>query len=114
MKEWWLIPWSVGHECRSVKPEGYSIHVVPYEVYESAARERDAILATLATEKEQHCARIRERDAFSNEIEQLRAALEEIKAEGHSQLCENMKPIRPGYTCTYEIADQALQDEDKI
>jgi hypothetical protein len=52
MKEFWLIPWSVGHECRSVKPEGGSIHVIEYSAYESTVQERDA-LQTRVKELEQ-------------------------------------------------------------
>lgn len=35
-------------------------------------------------------------------------ALEEVKAEGHKDLCNVMKPYRPHYECHFEIADEAL------
>ena len=37
------------------------------------------------------------------------SALEEIKAYGHSELCQFMKPVRPSYRCTEEEATEALE-----
>lgn len=34
MTKYYLIPWSVGFECRTVKPEGYSIEVIELAEYE--------------------------------------------------------------------------------
>lgn len=47
-------------------------------------------------------------------IEVMRNALNEIKANGHSDLCQLMKPVRPSYRCTFEDADEALQQAEKI
>jgi len=47
-------------------------------------------------------------------IEVIRDALSEIKANGHSDLCQVMKPVRPSYRCTFEEADEALQQAEQI
>lgn len=32
-RNFWLIPWSSGFECRTVKPDGNSIHVIEHSAY---------------------------------------------------------------------------------
>jgi hypothetical protein len=46
-------------------------------------------------------------------IDGLVEALEQIKAEGHSDNCKVMKPIRPSYSCTHELAKEALANYKK-
>ena len=41
-------------------------------------------------------------------------ALEEIKCEGHSSLCESMKPYRPRYGCHFEYAEKCLKEIGEI
>jgi hypothetical protein len=33
-REFWLIPWSVGYECRTNKPDGTFIHVIEKSAYD--------------------------------------------------------------------------------
>lgn len=39
MKSYYLIPWSVGFECRTTKPEGHSIEVVKKSEYDALDKE---------------------------------------------------------------------------
>lgn len=34
--EFWLVPWSVGYECKTKKPAGESVHAITREKFRSA------------------------------------------------------------------------------
>ncbi len=45
---------------------------------------------------------------LKSQLEIAKEALKEVVCEGHSNLCESMKPYREHYTCHNEIASEAL------
>ena len=47
-------------------------------------------------------------------VNELREALKEISAYGHSDLCKSMKTIRPNYRCYGEDAEEALTKADQM
>ena len=50
-------------------------------------------------------------------IEALEVAMEALKdvtCEPHSQNCQNMKPVRPSYTCHGEYAQEALTQINEL
>jgi hypothetical protein len=39
IKSYWLVPWSVGFQCFTAKPEGFSIEVVERQAYDALAEQ---------------------------------------------------------------------------
>jgi hypothetical protein len=39
VKSYWLVPWSVGFQCFTAKPEGFSIEVVERQAYDALAEQ---------------------------------------------------------------------------
>lgn len=74
MKTYYLIPWSVGFECRTTKPEGHSIEVVEKSEYDALINKIKE-LNELVTFQDVRVARRNEEIArLEYEIKQLRGA----------------------------------------
>lgn len=76
-REWWLVPWSIGWECRTKKPEGESIHVIEKSAY-------DQLKATLNFNRQDAALAfaLRERDQLQSENEKMS---EHIKMQGEAR-----------------------------